>query len=153
MTNETRLNDGEGLAIATPEDFGVSRNGDGELRPLQQRIPGTDMSIRVLPMTGGEIDEWQDILEQNISDDDRVDKFFREYIIEGLGQNGLEEVPDYVVPGLIQAVKNASGHQVFRATEEQQMQETMQQMQLMDNDMVGDVMRDYMKEQVGEQSN
>lgn len=134
--HETRLNDGEDLEIAHPEDFGVSRNGDGELQGVKQRIPGTDRAVLVKPMAGGEFEEWKDVLEEDEADDDRVDEFFREFIEEGIGSGGYDEVPEYVAPGLIQAVKNGSGHEVFRAVQEQQTRENLAAMEALDG--VGD---------------
>lgn len=134
--HETRLNDGEDLEIAHPEDFGVSRNGDGELQGVKQRIPGTDRAILVKPMAGGQFEEWKDVLEEDEADDDRVDEFFEEFILEGIGSNGYDEVPEYVAPGLIQAVKNGSGHEVFRAVEEQQTRENLAAMEALDG--IGD---------------
>ena len=128
----TRLNDGEDLEIAHPEDFGVQRDGDGELTPLKQRIPGTEMAVLVKPMRGGDYEAWEDVLEEDEADDDRVDEFLREFIVEGIGSNGLDEVPDYVTPGLVQAVKNGSGHEVFRAMREQQTKENLAAIEALD---------------------
>lgn len=135
MTNDrtTRLSDGEGLSIAHPEDFGVSRDGEGEVSPLKQRIPGTDMAILVKPLVGGKAEEYEDVLESDRADDERVEDLFEEHIIEGIGSRGdLSAIPDYLVPGLIQAVKNSSGHEVFRAVEEQQLQENVAAIEALD---------------------
>ena len=128
----TRLSDGEDLEIAHPEDFGVQRDGDGELTPLKQRIPGTEKAVLVKPMRGGDYEDWKDVLEEDEADDERVDAFLREFIEEGIGSNGLDEVPDFVVPGLIQAVKNGSGHEVFRAVQEQQTKENLAAIEALD---------------------
>lgn len=146
MTEKTtRLNDGSDLEIAHPEDFGVQRDGDGELTPLQQRIPGTDKAILVNPMRGGDYQNWKDVLEEDEADDDRVDEFLQEFIAEGIGSEGIDEVPDFVVPGLIQAVKNGSGHEVFRAIEEQQTKENLAAIEALDG--VGDEMVDDLLDQ------
>lgn len=122
----TRLNDGEGLEIAHPEDFGISRDTEGDVLPLMQRIPGTDMAIRVRPLVGGEAESYEDVLEQPNAPDERVEELFDAHIVEGIGSDGdLSQIPDYLVPGLIQAIKNSSGHEVFRAVEEQQVQENL----------------------------
>ena len=147
----TRLNDGEDLEIAHPEDDGVQRDGDGELTPLKQRIPGTVMAVLVKPMRGGDYEAWEDVLEKDEADDDRVDAFLREFIEEGIGSNGLDEVPDYVVPGLVQAVKNGSGHEVFRAMQEQQQRENIAAIEALDG--VGDgiletALEEFMEEEM-----
>lgn len=133
---DTRLNDGDDLEIAHPEDFGVTRNEQGDLTGVKQRIPGTDKAVLVKPMVAGGYEEWKDVLEEDEADDERVDAFFREYILEGVGSGGYDEVPEFVVPGLIAAVKNGSGHEVFRAIQEQQTKENLQAMEALDG--VGD---------------
>lgn len=149
MPNETRLNDGaDGLEIAHPEDFGISRDDDGELLPVKQRIPGTEMAIRVKPLVGGAYDRWEDILEGKSDETDRVDALFKERIDEGIGAQGIDEVPDYVVPGLVQAIKNSSGHEVFRAVEEQETKEQMAQMEAMDSDVVENLIEKSMDERM-----
>lgn len=148
MSDDTRLGDGEGLEIAKPEDFGVARGEGGDVLPLKQQIPGTDMAVKVRPLVGGAYDRWEDILEGRSDDTERVDALFRERIAEGIGAEGVDEVPDYVVPGLVQAIKNSSGHEVFRAVEEQETKEQMAQMQMMDDEVVQNLMEQSMNEQM-----
>jgi len=152
--HETRLNDGEDLEIAHAEDFGISRNGDGELQGVKQRIPGTDRAVLVKPMAGGQFEEWKDVLEEDEADDDRVDEFFQTFILEGIGSGGYDEVPEYVAPGLIQAVKNGSGHEVFRAVEEQQTRENLAAMEALDgigDDALEGVLSQAMDQAMGEE--
>lgn len=129
---ETHLGDGEGLEIAHPEDFGVTRGADGELNTLKQRIPGTDLAVECKPLVDGAVDEWEDVLEGSNPPDDRVDEFLETHIAEGLGANGLEDVPDYVVPGLIEAVKRSSGYEVFSRIQESELEENLATIQAMD---------------------
>lgn len=129
---ETHVGDGEGLEIAHPEDFGVSRNDEGDLEPLRQRIPGTDKAVEVRPLVDGAIDRWEDVLDGQNPDDDRVDEFLRTYVVNGIGQDGLQNIPDYLVPGLIEAVKRSSGYEVFQTIQEAQMEENLQTLQAMD---------------------
>jgi hypothetical protein len=123
---ETRFADGEDddLEIAHPEDFGVRRDDEGELAPVKQRIPGTDLAVKVKPLVGGAAERYEDVLESDRADDERVEAFFGEFIAEGIGSSGdLENVPDYLVPALIQCVKNSSGFTAFSAVQQQQMKE------------------------------
>lgn len=118
----TSLNDGDDLEIAHEADFGISRGEDGDLLPIKQRIPGTDKAIKCKPLTGGAVDEYQDVLEGATADSERVAELFRSHIVEGIGSEATaakvdEEYPGYVVPGLIQALKNSSGHDVFLAVQ------------------------------------
>jgi len=148
--HDTRLNDGEDLEIAHAEDFGVSRNSEGELQGVKQRIPGTDKAVKVKPMAGGEFEEWKDVLEEDEADDDRVDEFLRTFILEGLGADGYDSVPEFIVPGLIQAVKNGSGHEVFRAVQEQQTKDNLAAMEALDG--IGDGMAENLLGQAMEQA-
>jgi len=152
---ETRLNDGDGLDVAHPEDFGFVRGEDGEAQPLRQKIPGMDKAILVTPLVGGAVNEWEDVLESDAADDDRVDEFLETHIVEGVGANGLHDgLPDYLVPGLIQAVKNSSGHEVFQAVESQQAQENLamvEQMGGVGEEIMGQMMEERMDTVMDEQ--
>jgi len=124
----TRLNDGEGLEIAEPEDFGIHRDGDGELKPVKQRIPGTDKAIRCKPVVDSEPIET--VLEASDPSEDDIDAVASEYIVEGLGAGGnLSDLPDYVIQGVLQALKNASGNDIFLAVENQRVEENVGQLQ------------------------
>lgn len=148
---ETRLADGEDndLAIATPEDFGVQRDDNGELVPRKQRIPGTDLAVRVRPLTNGAAERYEDVLESDRADDERVEEFFEEFIAEGVGSSGnLEDVPDYLVPALLQAVKNSSGFTCYQAVEKQQLRENAAAIEALDG--VGDGVLDKALEKVSD---
>lgn len=148
---ETHLGDGEGLEIAHPEDFGISRDDNGDVSPVKQRIPGTDMAIRCRPLVDGAIDRWQDVLEGANPDDDRVDEFLQTYVVEGVGQDGLQDIPDYVVPGIIEAVKRSSGYEVFQQIQEAQIEENLQTIQAMDQVPEG-VLERVMDQQQGDET-
>lgn len=136
---ETRLNDGEGLEIAHEEDFGIARNDDGELLPVKQRIPGTDKAIECIPVASGPRQEYGDVFDGADPDADRVAELFDEHIVEGIGADataedieGKDGIPYGLVSGLVQALKNSSGEDVFLAVEEQRNEELAQQMDLLD---------------------
>jgi len=123
----TRLNDGEKLEIAEPEDFGIRRNDDGELKPVKQRIPGTDKAILCKPVVDSEPVE--EVLEAADPTEDDIDALADEYIVEGLGASGaLSDYPDYLIQGVLQAVKNASGNDVFLAAQNQRVEENLAQL-------------------------
>ena len=147
--SDSKLGDGKGLEIADPSDFGISRDGDEELRPLRQRIPGTDKAVLVKPLNASEVEKYDAVLNRNAADDDMVDEMFREHIVEGPGADGLHSgLPGYLVSGLIQAVKNSSGYDVFLAVQEQRREEqegNLQMLQNLDPEMVGK-MQDLMGE-------
>lgn len=124
----TRLNDGEDLEIAEPEDFGIVRDEDGELKPVKQRIPGTDKAILCKPVVDSEPVE--DVLEAADPSPEAVDEVAEEYIVEGLGAGGtLSDLPDYVINGVLQAIKNASGNDIFQAAQAQRAEEDLGMLQ------------------------
>lgn len=124
----TRLNDGADLEIAEPEDFGIHRDGEGDLKPVKQRIPGTEKAILCKPVVDSEPIET--VLEAADPDEDDIDGVAEEYVVEGLGSEGnLSDFPDYVVQGVLQALKNASGNDIFLAVENQRMEENVGQLQ------------------------
>lgn len=132
-TTDSRLGDGKGLEIADPADFGISRDEDEELRPLKQRIPGTDKAISVKPLNSSQVEKYDAALNRNAADDELVDEMFREHIVEGPGSDGLHDgLPGYIVAGLIQAIKNSSGYDVFLATQEQRQEETQANLRMME---------------------
>jgi hypothetical protein len=119
----TRLNDGDGLQIAQPEDFGIQRDEEGNLKPIMQEIPGSDgLAIRCLPVVN--VEPVADVLEGQNPSDKRVDEVAEQYIVEGPGADGnLSDVGDYPTNAILQAVKDASGHQYFRAAQERRLEE------------------------------
>ncbi|AUX08911.1 hypothetical protein AArcSl_1280 [Halalkaliarchaeum desulfuricum] len=48
----------DSLSIAEPEDFFVQRDGDDELQPITQPLPGVDQQIRVIPMSMGDLNQY-----------------------------------------------------------------------------------------------
>jgi len=127
----TRLNDGEGLEIAEPEDFGISRDGDGDLKPVKQRIPGTNKAIKCKPVIDS--DPIETVLEAADPSEADIDEVGEEYIVAGLGADGnLSDLPDYIIQGVLQALKNASGNDIFLAVENQRVEENVGQLKAVD---------------------
>lgn len=128
MSQDTRLNDGKGLQIATEADFGITR--DGELDPVEQRIPGTEMAIKCKPVhSHAREEDYAEVFDQPDADAEIVAELFREFIVEGPGHDATAdwvnyEAPYGLVPALIQALKNSSGEDFFLAAQEQQADET-----------------------------
>jgi len=46
------------LSIAQPEDFFVQRDGDDNLQPVTQELPGVEEKIRVIPMSIGDLNQY-----------------------------------------------------------------------------------------------
>ncbi len=148
----TRLGDGEGLEVADPADFSIQRDGEGDIIPVKQKIPGTDKAVLVHPLHGGAVEEYSDVLEGENADDERVDEFLETHIVRGPGQNGIGDLHDYVIPALIQAVKNSSGHDLFIGAQEQRSKEVAANMRMMEAMGVdlSDKMGELMEEEMGE---
>lgn len=128
---DTRLADGDGLEIAAPEDFKVQRDDGGDLLPVKQKIPGTEKAVLVIPLHSGAVNEYEAVLEEDNAPDELVDEFLKTHIAQGPGQEGLSGLHDYIVPALIQAVKNSSGHDLFLAAQEQKAEEMAANLRLM----------------------
>jgi hypothetical protein len=122
-TSETRLASGEGLEIATESDFGIRRDDEGNLKPIKQEIPGSDgKAIRCLPVV--DVEPVADVLEGQNPPDERVNEVAEQYIVEGPGADGnLSDLPDYATNAILQALKEASGHRLFRKTQERRLEE------------------------------
>lgn len=126
----TRLADGlDGeLEIAQPEDFEVQRDGDGEILPVPQRIPGTDKAIMVRPMPPGDFQKWLPVLEGQEEDTDKQAEVMRTYIAEGPGADADVDYVENrlkggVLGGLLKAIRNAAGYEVLRGNREQELEE------------------------------
>lgn len=144
----TRLNDGEDLEIAEPEDFGIQRGPEGDLKPVKQRIPGTDRAIRCKPVVDSEPVE--SVLEAADPSPKAIDDVAQEHIVEGIGANGdLSDLPDYLIQGVLQAIKNASGNDVFLAVQEQRAQENLGMLQTLGEDDI-EKLRGLMDEEIDE---
>lgn len=129
----TEINDGEGLEIAHPEDFGISRDDEGNLVSVKQQVPETNFAIKCIPLVEGAVERWDDVLESDTADDDRTDEFLKKYVEEGIGQDGLSSCPDYLVPAVIEAVKKSSGYEVFQDMRDRQQERQMKIFETLDN--------------------
>lgn len=133
----TRLNDGEGLEIAKPEDFNIRRGPDGDLLPVMQRIPGTEKAIKVKPISGGAREKYGDILSGQSGDEERMAELWNDHIIEGVGsavtpQELNDVIPYGLIAGVNQALKNSSAEDVFIAVRQQQNEEIQANMGAME---------------------
>lgn len=140
----TRLADGAGedLQIATPEDYEVERTGDGPwheaIKPVPQRIPGTDDHIMVRPIPPGPFAEWLPVLEGEEEDSERQAEIMRKAITEpepfatadvDYVENGLR---GGVLGGILRAIRNAAGYEVLKGNREQAIEENAAMMEHLD---------------------
>jgi len=104
-------------AIASREDFEVERDGDGELVPQWERVPGTQKWVKVVPARQGDADRY---LPDSGNPGDMTDR----QIVEVLNQfyvepswdldprhatQEIEDIKAFGVDPLIMAWYNASG--------------------------------------------
>jgi hypothetical protein len=127
MSDETpHTNDGEGLAVADPNDFFVAREDDGKPSPVVQQIPGTDQALNIHPLTNRHLERWGDDLEADEPDDAVVAAVFEYALADFDGEITesmvAEDLLGYSAMPLLQAIKNASNYQAFLGYREQRMQ-------------------------------
>lgn len=147
MTDRTtRLADGEDddLEIASPEDYEVQRNDEGDILPVKQRIPGTDDALLVKPMPPGAFNEWKSVLEGQDEDTEKQAEVMREWIVEGPGADATAEyVEDQlrggVVAGLLKAIRNAAGYEVLKGNREEEMEEGLKVLDQVEGDRLKDL--------------
>jgi|GEM_PF-4631782 hypothetical protein len=126
MDDTPNTNDGDGLEVADPNDFFVTRDEDDRPTPVQQRIPGTEQALRIRPLTNGHLERWGESLESDDPDHDVVASVFNYALADldsDLTANDIDEnMLGYGAAPILQAIKNASGYQAFLGFREQQMQ-------------------------------
>lgn len=117
--------DGDGLEIADPNDFFVTRDAEDRPAPVTQQIPGTEQAVRVHPLTNRHLEQWGETLESDDPDDAIVAAVFDYALADFDGQVTermvAEDILGYNAAPLLQAIKNASGYQAFLGYREQQM--------------------------------
>jgi hypothetical protein len=109
--SQTNTPDGE-PEIASIDDFRVSRDSDGELLPVTQSLPGSDASVRVVPLTQGDANEY--LPESGMPtdlDDDAMLELLKEFYVEPSFESveSLDELVAFGVDPLLMALMNASG--------------------------------------------
>lgn len=146
---KTRLADGEDLEVANPEDFEVQRDGDGEIIPVKQRVPGTDLAIEVRPLPPGAFAEHLDVLEMQDEDSEAQAAVIREYVAapEPLANADADYVENELkggwLSGILQAIRNSAGYEVFRAVREDQTREMAAMMEHMGDGQMTDLVTEF----------
>jgi hypothetical protein len=70
------INDGENLEVADIDDFFIQRSGEGEddIEPVFQKIPGREQALRVKPFTSGMYQKYLDPVDYE--DDEKLAEMF-----------------------------------------------------------------------------
>jgi hypothetical protein len=126
MDDTPNTDDGDGLEVADPNDFFVTRDDQDRPDPVRQQIPGTEQALRIRPLTNRHLERWGDVLESDDPPHGVVADVF-EYALADFDGEITKEMIDgemlgYGVAPILQAIKNASGYQAFLGFREQQMQ-------------------------------
>lgn len=148
---KSRLADGEDddLEIAAPEDFEVQRDDDGEILPVRQRVPGTDKAIAVRPLPPGAFAEWLPVLQGDDEDSEKQAEVMREFVTapEEIATADASFVEEGMrggwLSGVLQAIRNSSGYEVFREVRQERMREGAAVMEQLDADQMTDLVRDF----------
>lgn len=99
-------------AVASLEDFTVQRDGDGEVLPVYEPLPGQDTYVRVLPLRQGDANAYlpQSGDPRALDDDDLLELIKRFYVEPDFsGVESLDEIKAFGVDPLLMALMNASG--------------------------------------------
>jgi hypothetical protein len=76
------MTDDSELELATPDDFLVGRSDDDELQPVIQALPGVEESVRVVPLTLGDANDYGDAngnIDPNSLSNDEIAEILNEH--------------------------------------------------------------------------
>lgn len=113
----TEKNDND-MEIADPTDFFVTRDEDDNLQPVQQKIPGVEQHLNVIPLTMGEVERYGLDEGTNLSDEELAE-IFSEHLADLDKEIGAEQVSDDMIgfgkEALLQTILRASGYDMRNA--------------------------------------
>lgn len=95
------VNDGEGLEIANLSDFFVRRSGEGDydIEPVRQKIPGREQALRVRPFTSGMYEKYLNPVETD--DNEKMADMFNKAFPDLENELGRPLTADDVENGMI----------------------------------------------------
>lgn len=106
------------MEIADPTDFFVTRDEDDNLQPVQQKIPGVEQHLNVIPLTMGEVERYGLDEGTNLSDEELAE-IFSEHLADLDKEIGAEQVSDDMIgfgkEALLQTILRASGYDMRNA--------------------------------------
>jgi len=127
MTDDIpNTNDGDGLEVADPNDYFLTRSDGDQPDPVKQQIPGTEQALRIRPLTNAHLEAWGDDLESEDPDHEVVAEVFNYALVdldrEVTAADIDENMLGFGVAPILQATKNASGYQQYQGFRKQRMQ-------------------------------
>jgi len=113
-------------AIASKEDLLITRDGDGELNPVKQDLPGTDKKVEVIPLTTGDLNTF-DTIDTQEPDDDELARLFNQHLTmfdegELSAEDISERVPAMKIQAFVNAIMKASGQDMQSAVNQDQLE-------------------------------
>lgn len=102
--------------IANPDDFFVVRDDDDNVQPVEQKLPGVEEHIRVVPMTMGDINSYggeQEIAAGNL-EPEQVAEIFNAHLADlerdVTGEDVEENLIGFGSEAVLTAILRASGY-------------------------------------------
>lgn len=113
------INDGEGLEIASLDDFFIKRSGEGDddIEPVLQKIPGREKALRVKPFTSGKYQKYLDPVDYD--DDETLAAMFNEAFPDLNGDLTADDVANGMIAygprALVDVIERAAGKDMQQA--------------------------------------
>lgn len=131
LTEDSTINDGDGLEIAKPGDFFHRRDSDDELQPVVQQVPGREEAMRVIPPTTGDYQQFHlDEDEKLYEDDDLFAQFVNKFFVDLDFEVTAEDVRDNLIAfgaePMVDMVKRAGGQDMKDAMDEREIEKMME---------------------------
>lgn len=124
------INDGDGLEIADPNDFFHRRDGDDQLAPVAQKIPGREQALRVIPPTLGDLQKYHLDNEQQLYNDDELYAEFLNEHFPDLDEVTEEDVAENMLmfgaEVFVDVAKRAAGQDMKEALDQRQTKQMME---------------------------
>lgn len=107
-----------GMEVADPNDFFVTRDEEDNLQPVKQKVPGVEAQLNVIPLTMGEVERYGLKEEVSLSDEELAE-LFTDHLADLDRELDAEDVSDKMIgfgkDALLQTVLRASGYDMQNA--------------------------------------
>lgn len=113
--------------IMDPEDLFVSRDEDDNLQPVEQKMPGVEQKLRVIPMTKGQVNKYE-IQSGDFSDitDEMLADIFNSHLADldrELDESHVtEDMIGFGKEALLKTILRASGFDMQNAINKENLQ-------------------------------
>lgn len=112
--------------IASKDDLLITRDGDGNLQPVEQEVPGEGLKVEVIPLTTGDLNTY-DTIDTNEPDNEEVARLFNQHLeMFDEGELDAEDIehrmPAMKIQAYVQAIMKASGQDAQSAVNQEQLE-------------------------------